>query len=616
MAENKVSVTMDDILNVTPMGLMMINRRGKVLCCNHKMATMFGLTVKELNERSINELFPKSSDEVMEVIKSTRQAAGLFVSELGGCFVQALPLPRDNDIWAIYVYDQRFWQSQLGEGPTVDPLTPYYKTIFDSSSDGISIADNKGRLILVNEASARHVGVPKEELQGKHVASMVERGLTDDYVSLEVIRDKKPVTRIIKFHKSGKHILLTGTPILNLEGQVHLVVINERDLTTMLELETNLKTQKEILDRVKAELAERDLAEVAQNQVVALSVSMKRTMDTAIKLSQHEVSPILITGESGTGKGLLAKFIHACSKKSKEPFIHINCAALPEFLLEAELFGYEKGAFTGANASGRAGLFEVSGNGTAFLDEIAEMSLPLQSKLLTFLDNRQFRRLAGHKTITATCTIIAATNQNLDRLVAEGRFRKDLYYRLNAFSINIPPLRERPEDILELARLEVEKLCSRFNLKRELDPLAFEILRSHVFPGNVRELLNSVSQAVVLSDGPQLGPFLAKTLMEEPPNHEPLKTASGKPFSANGHDLKPKKPSDFLGPFPPTQAQPPENEGSPLRYFIEETEMANLIQAVKRCRTTREMAEFLGISQAGVSRKLKKYGLKPPRNKR
>lgn len=595
MAKSKESITLEDVLNVMPVGVMLIDYDGLVLAGNHQMATLLGLTAKELNDRSISDLLPKSADEVMNVVRSQRQAAGFFVSELDGCFVHARPLPRDRRIWAISVFDQRLWQTYLGDGPTLDPLTPYYKQIFESSSDGISISDNQGRLILVNEASALgHVGVAREELQGRHVSAMVDHGLTDDYITMDVIREKKPVTRIIKYHKTGKHIFLTGTPIFNAEGQVYLVVINERDLTALLELQTSLKQQKEILDRFKAELAEMCLAELASNEVVALNPGMRRTRDTALKLAQHDVSQILITGESGTGKGLLAKFIHANSRKSQEPFIHINCAALPESLLEAELFGYEKGAFTGADASGRAGLFEVAGNGTAFLDEIGEMSLPLQSKLLTFLDNREFRRLAGHKTITASCNIIAATNQNLERLVAEGRFRQDLYYRLNVFSLYIPPLRERPEDMLELARREVEKLCQRYGQKRELDSRALEVLRKHSFPGNVRELLNSISQAVLLSDSPQLGSFLAKTLI------------AGQHYG----DVNPLPASG------PKAAEKAKVDNVPLKSSLAETEMANLSEALKRCGTTREMADFLGISQAGVSRKLKKYGLKPPRTRK
>ncbi|MDR1310185.1 MAG: sigma 54-interacting transcriptional regulator [Deltaproteobacteria bacterium] len=615
MASNNEPITFEDVMNILPVGILLIDQSGLVLGSNHQMATLLGSTSRELADRQVGELLPKSADEILRVVRSRRQAAGLFLSELDGCFVLARPLPRDSNIWAISVFDQRLWQNYLGYGPAMDPLTPYYKQIFESSSDGISIADNKGRLILVNEASARHVGVSREELQWRHVHSMVERGLTDDYITLDVLREKKPVTRIIKYHKSGKYIFLTGTPIFNAEGQVYLVVINERDFTTILELQTSLKQQKEILDRFKAELAEMNLAELASNEVVALSPAMRRTMETALKLAQHDVSQILLTGESGTGKGLLAKFIHTNSRKGKEPFIHINCAALPESLLEAELFGYEKGAFTGANAAGRAGLFEVAGGGTAFLDEIAEMGLPLQSKLLTFLDNKEFRRLAGHKTITASCNIIAATNQNLERLVAEGRFRQDLYYRLKVFSLDIPPLRERPEDLLELARRELAKLCQQYGQKRELDPLAVEVLRNHGFPGNVRELLNGISQAVLLSDSPQIGPFLAKTMAScqtcggAGPVQDGLPPVGGEP-ALSGYQ------SGSIGYVAPAGQAEEEGRpgGGPLRSSLAETEVANLTEALKRCATTREMAGFLGISQAGVSRKLRKYGLKPPRS--
>jgi transcriptional regulator with PAS, ATPase and Fis domain len=349
-------------------------------------------------------------------------------------------------------------------------------------------------------------------------------------------------------------------------------------------LKTSLKQQKRITARFKDELEVLRLAELADQEIVAKSPAMARTLEAALKLARHGVKQILLTGESGTGKGLLAKFIPAHSPNASEPFIHINCAALPETLLEAELFGHEAGAFTGAAPEGRAGLFEAAGQGTAFLDEIGEIPLNLQAKLLTFLDNREFRRLAGRQTIPAPCTVIAATNSSLEQLAARKKFRQDLYWRLSVFCLHLPPLRERPEDLLELARREVAKQNAKYGLKRELDAQTLELFQNYPFPGNVRELLNRLQQAILLSEGQALGPFLQRVLIPG---------------------------ANLAKPTWPSPSQTP-NPGTRLAEEVARAEKLNLAAALKTCASTREMAAHLGISQASVSRKLRKHGLKPP----
>ncbi len=585
-----------DILHSLPVGVLLIDLNGRVIQANHQVASLLTLPVADLPGMNVADFWPRGAEEILAIARSSRQAAGLVLPELDNCFVQTNPLSGGRQGLAITIFDQRLWRPYLNFGPAPDPLTPYYKKIFESSSDGISISDSQGRMILVNAASAAHLGIKPEDIQGRHVNYLIAQRLADGTVTQDVLRTRKPVTRLIKNHKTNKHILLTGTPIFSPDGKVHLVVINERDLTGLLELETSFQRQTAILARFKDELAALQLAELAANEMVALSPAMRRTLDTALKLARHRVPQILISGESGTGKGHLAKFIHAQSPLAGEPFIHINCAALPESLLEAELFGYEKGAFTGAAPEGRAGLFEAAGRGTAFLDEIGEMPPPLQAKLLTFLDNHEFRRLGGRQTLTAACTVIAATNQDLESLVARKKFRQDLYFRLSLFCLQIPPLRERPEDLIELARREVEKLGARYGLARELDPPALEVLRQYPFPGNVRELLSCLHQAVLLSEGTALGPFLRQGL------------------SGRTHALPPPV-DDPPSPAPPEEPKS-RRAAERLGDRLEETERAGLLAALAQCRTTREMAARLGISQAGVSRKLRKYNLTPPGGKR
>jgi PAS domain S-box-containing protein len=570
-----------DILNSLPVGVIVVDEGGVVTHCNQESATLLSVPAHKLIGFELVEILPKSGVDILDAMSGGRQDIGLAPPELDNCYLQIKPLPGPSKGATITLFDQRFWQPYLQSNLSPDPLTPYYKQIFERSEDGISIVDSEERIILINDASANQLGLSREEVQGKTISFLVENKLTSDTISRDVFETGRPITRLIQHYKTGKHILLTGNPIFSRDGEVRLVLVNERDLTELLKLQTSLRQHKFIINQYKDELTDMQQPDTAAREIVSQSPVMVRTLESAAKLARHKAPQILLTGESGVGKGLVAKFIHSKSPRSSEPLIHINCAALPEQLLEGELFGYERGAFTGAATEGRAGLFEVAGKGTVFLDEIGEMPIALQSKLLTFLDTRSFRRIRGHRVIKSEATIIAATNQNLRELIDKKLFRSDLYYRLSLFRLNIPPLRFRREDVLEIARREIDKLNERYELKRELDQKDFDILLSHSYPGNVRELINCLHQAYILSEDDTLCDLLDEL------------------FKAGGGLAEPKK--DAV------------SDEERLSKTIADAEKQSLIKALAVSRNTREMAEVLGISQAGVSRKLKKYGLSLPK---
>jgi transcriptional regulator with PAS, ATPase and Fis domain len=275
---------------------------------------------------------------------------------------------------------------------------------------------------------------------------------------------------------------------------------------------------------------------------------------------------------------LLARLVHKNSNRNKNPFVEINCAALPENLLEAELFGYEKGAFTGASDKGKIGLFELAQGGTLFLDEIGDMPLALQAKLLKYLDDKEVRRIGGTQSTKVECSTIAATNQDLSTLVKQRKFREDLYYRLNSFILQIPPLRERPEDIAGLVRFYLNKYNRKYKYAKTIDADVIASLEKHAFPGNVRELKNIIENAVVLSDENLIGKFILSGLK--------VNESIAVPGTAG-------------------------NQGKSLRLadHLREVEHKVLRQAKQRCRSTREMASLLGISQPSVVRKLKAHNL-------
>ena len=355
------------------------------------------------------------------------------------------------------------------------------------------------------------------------------------------------------------------------------MVVNERDMTQLNAIQKQLEQSRMVTEKYKDKLAELSLLELKDQEIVAEDKKMRQVLHLALKLAHLSASDILILGESGTGKGLLAKFIHKNSNRSKKPFIQINCAALPENLLEAELFGYEKGAFTGARQEGKAGLFELAHEGTLFLDEIGDLPHSLQAKLLKYLDDHEAMRLGGLKSKKIDCTIIAATNRDLEGLVQQKRFRRDLFFRLNTFTIRIPPLRERTDDIFELVSFYMQKYGKAYRLNRRISSDALKVLQAYPFPGNVRELKNILKKAVVMSENESVDEMINQSLSADA-----------------GHCITPSIH---------------EHQGTGMTDQIVNVEKEILQNAMTRCKSTREMARYLKISQPTVVRKLKKHRL-------
>ncbi len=452
----------------------------------------------------------------------------------------------------------------------------YLEAIFDQSADGLMICDARGRILKLNRSAERLNGIKAAEVLGRDVATLVKEGHLDRSATQEVLETRRQVSVVQVTPKSGYTLLVTGTPVFDVNREISFVVVNERDISLIENMKQELNRTREESEKIRNELTELTLLELKENNIVARSDAMKQTLRLALKLAGIDASNILIQGESGTGKGLLAKFIHMHSFRSDKTFIQINCAALPENLLEAELFGYEKGAFTGARETGKPGLFTLASGGTLFLDEIGEMPLRVQAKLLKCLDDHEIMPIGGTVGKKIDCTIIAATNRDLDQRVTKKQFRLDLLHRLNTFPLSIPPLRERPEDILELVTLCLEKYNKKYNRRTHMGYKAFEALKSYNFPGNVRELINIVKQAVVMCDRRSLDDYILHATQPPGPCAPAVKSVTN--------------PTDLPG-----------------KLMAVEHEM--LLQAVQRCHTTREAATFLGVSQPTVVRKLKKHGL-------
>jgi len=353
------------------------------------------------------------------------------------------------------------------------------QAIFDQLSDALFLYDRDLNITGVNQAAQRLFGMTAEEMIGRHCKQLFRcSSCENDCGMVQAIGETTCLpTGTIRIHTDNgreRMVVVRTVQLHDDDGNLEGVVATIKDIT--------------------------EEAEPSKRQVIAESQAMREVLNFVRRVAVSEATSILIEGENGTGKDLIATTLHYQSLRQSEPFLAINCAAIPETLLESELFGYEKGAFTDARAQKR-GLFELADKGSLFLDEIGEIPLSLQAKLLRVLEEQTFRRLGGLRDIKVDLRIIAATNKNLREAVKEGAFRQDLYYRLNVIQLMVPPLRERHQDILPLANFFIEHYNVKF--KRHIEGLTSEteaMLLAHDWPGNVRELRNAIERAMILEE--------------------------------------------------------------------------------------------------------------------
>jgi len=440
------------------------------------------------------------------------------------------------------------------------------ESIFDKLSDALFVYDQALNIVGVNQAAQRLFGMSAEEMVGKHCRELFHCSSCDGECGLaQGLGDSA--------------CLPTGTVNLHLEnGRQRMVVIHTVQLRDQAgDLEGVVATIKDITEE----------AQLDKRQIIAESPAMLSLLAFVRRVASSEAASILIEGENGTGKDLIAKTLHYQSMRQAEPFLAINCAAIPETLLESELFGYEKGAFTDARAQKR-GLFELADKGTLFLDEIGEMPMSLQAKLLRVLEEQTFRRLGGLRDINVDVRIIAATNKNLREAVNEGAFRQDLYYRLNVIQLVVPTLRERQEDILPLALFFIDHYNLKF--KRQIEGLSQEaenLLLAHDWPGNVRELRNAIERSMILEDTAYIHP-------------------SSLPIAVRGDD---HQPSNFAVAAVGADSIVPHHDQA-NGMSLSDQERRLVIQALERAGGNQtQAARLLRITRDTLRYKMKKFSL-------
>ena len=447
--------------------------------------------------------------------------------------------------------------------------------IMDTLKVGVFITDGQGNVLMVNKESERTGGgMNLDEILGKNMEYLQKVGYVDESSVLKAIESGEECRMIQKLADGGS-LYVTAVPYIR-DGDVELVICTERDVTETKILENLLSETKTLSERQAKELEYlRANSEARRPKIIAKSNSMKRILNTVRRIAQLDTT-VLISGESGVGKEVIANYIFNMSNRDDKPFVKINCAAIPDNLLESELFGYEKGAFTGADTKGKAGLFEIANEGTLFLDEITEIPLKLQAKFLRALQEREFMRIGGKESIKVNVRIIAATNRNLKEEVEQGNFREDLYYRLNVVPLEIPPLRDRKEDIEALAAHFVDEFSEEYGISKVISAEAMTELTHAYWHGNIRELRNMIERLVVSYDGEYITARQVKNLL----------------FSAQKGM---------------TRAVAGENVT--LSQLMDEYEREILMTYLEQYQTAAEVARQLHVDKSTIGRKLKKYDI-------
>ena len=445
-----------------------------------------------------------------------------------------------------------------------------------ASSDGILVCDEKGNIIYVNPAYEDTTGLKKGDIVGENLKTLLDLKFFNVAASLSVLEKQESVS-IIHQYFTGKSALTTANPIFNKGGKLIGVVCNTRNISELVNLRKELEDTKILKRKYSDELKQLRQEQLKLEGLVYKSQAMEETLSFADKVAEFD-STVLITGESGTGKEVLAKFIHQHSSRKDAPFIKVNCSAIPGELFESELFGYAPGSFTGASSQGKTGMFELADGGTILLDEIGELDLSVQPKLLRVLQEMEIHPVGSEETIKIDVRVLAATNVNLAEEVKNGNFREDLFFRLNVLPIKIPSLRERKEDISEMADYFLEKLNRKYKKNIALSPEVDKILSNYSWPGNVRELENLIEYLFIVNPSEQINIeqlpswVLTEHVMEE--------------YICETNNCTPR-----------------------LNYMLDMYEKNIITVALRKHDSIKETAETLDIHPSTLFRKIKKHNI-------
>ncbi len=558
------------VLNSAHNGIVVINAEGIITSFNSAAEFFTGVPCcKAIGRHILDVLLPIGMIEILHSGKS--EYAQKFKVGRRTYIMNRDPVIQDGKIIGAVGVFQDISEIELisAELASVKELNRELNSIIQSSADGFFITNTAGTILRVNHAFEVMSQYSAQELIGKKMQQFVEQGIFAHHLVDLVLQRKQPVT--VMENKHDNSLLITGSPVLDEQGEIVRVVVNLRNMTSLNQLRQELMDAKRLSQQYHLELSE--LRSRQSTCIIGSSREMERVLELAVRVAKVD-STVLLRGESGAGKEMIAQLLHSTSQRVDGPFIKLNCGAIPEQLLESELFGYQSGAFTGARREGKPGMFELAHNGTIFLDEVGDLPLSLQAKLLRVLQEKEFVPLGGVRPKQVDVRILAATHQDLESMVTDGQFREDLFFRLNVVPIWIPPLRQRGKDIIELVYHFKDKFSKKYGIVREFLPEVIEAFLNYSWPGNVRELENMVERLMVVAQGEQIA------LAHLPAN---IRQTQCEERGLSVHSLM------------------------PLKVAVALVEQQLIGKAMLECGSTYKAAKVLEVNQSTVVRRMAKF---------
>ena len=567
------------ILESAPVGIIALNAVGEIIFMNKEAYRLLSVDSNIIG-KPMKLVFPVSG--LTNIIETGLTEFGQKLVVNGRTIIsnRSPIILNDNICGAVAIFqDITELENISSQLASVKQLNLELDAIIESSFDGVMITNQEGVGIRINQALARLTGLDATNFEGKLIDDLFVKGIFEyESITIKALREGRTITNVQKVSTTGKEVLVTGNPIFDVEGKVHRVVTNVRDISELQNLKEKLKESEMLATRYQTELSQLIPERLEKDKIIVQSPCMLKLYNLAMRAARTDVT-VLLLGESGVGKEVFSRVIHSTSNRATTGrLIQINCGAIPENLLESELFGYEPGAFTGASPKGKPGIFEIATHGTLLLDEIGDLPKNLQVKLLRVLQEQEVYRIGSTNPIRLDARIITATNLNIWERVKEGSFREDLFYRLNVLPIEIPPLRERKEDILPLAMHFIKLYNEKYKVTKRLDPKAIPILESYNWPGNVRELQNVLERLMVVTDEELIQSLQVQYQLTK---------------------FKPK----FHSPITV-------NELIPIHEARDILEKELICMALDYYPSIRKAAEVLGLDHSNIVRKVAKYGIK------
>ena len=563
------------LLACLDLGVVVTNKKNKIIYANDECELIFNESSGSLIGKNITSFFSLEAQGSFSGNSSRTMHWQIIILNKKECMVrESLSDPLNMNNRLFYLLPTADIDCYIPRLDFSNGLQEGFVAILNSINDGIYITDEVGTTLFVNKVAERTGGLDAEHLVGRNMADLVAEGYCSESASIEVIKTGRSVNIIQNLPMDDTTLLVSGAPYYK-DGKLKMVITTERDITEIKRLQKQVERTKKITEKYQSELEYFRAQNKLFDEVVAESEEIKSLIELAVNVAKIDTT-VFIQGESGVGKEVFAKIIHNNSARSEEPFIKVNCAAIPESLIESELFGYEKGAFTGASTEGKMGLFELANKGTLFLDEIGELQINLQAKLLRVLQEKEIIRIGGKSPRPVDVRIITATNRHLKEEIKKGNFRLDLFYRINVVSIDVPPLRERKEDIPALTRYFIKKFNRKYNLNKEINPEAYRLLSSYDWPGNIRELENILERVMITSNDNIIS---LRQIMRQ--------------LSDIGDNIvvDPKKSKS-------------------LKAEMEKYEKQVIMATMPFCKNTLELSKALGVDRATIDRKLNKHKIK------